>query len=113
MPGAGRLARTVAAGMAGMRRLAITATVLRRAWDTAASDIALEQHYAKHPQARPSLAEIAQALAAQDGSPVADRPDLIASAAEAVVARHPDADADDVLLWAEAQLAITATNERS
>jgi hypothetical protein len=45
-------------------------------------------------------------LAAQDGSPLADRPDLIARAAEAVVARRADADADDVLLWAEAQLAV-------
>ena len=40
------------------------------------------------------------ALAAQDGSSLAERPDLIASAAEAVTARgEADADADDVLLW--------------
>jgi hypothetical protein len=45
---------------------------------------------------------------AQDGSPLAARPDLLAEAAAAVVEGHPDADADDVLLWAEAQLAVSA-----
>jgi hypothetical protein len=48
---------------------------------------------------------VARALAAQDGSPLADRPDLFERTAAEVTARHPDADADDVLLWAEAQQA--------
>ena len=66
-------------------------------------EAALEQHFAAHPHARPSLAEVALALAAQDGSPLADRPELLERAATQLLARHPDADADDVLLWAEAQ----------
>jgi hypothetical protein len=56
---------------------------------------------------QPTLAEIAHALAVQDSSPLADRPDLIAAAAAAVISRRPDADADDILLWAEAQHAVT------
>lgn len=85
----------------------MTANALRRALEAIAMETALALHYDEHPRTRPSLAEVARALAAQDGSPLADRPDLISSAAEAVLARHPDADADDVLLWAEAQLAVT------
>lgn len=86
----------------------MTANALRRALEAIAMETALVLHYDEHPQTRPGLAEVARALAAQDGSPLADRPDLISAAAEAVLARHPDADADDVLLWAEAQLAVTA-----
>jgi hypothetical protein len=81
----------------------LTATALRTAVETAVMQAALEAHYAQHPSARPTLAEVALALAAQDGSPLADRPDLVEQAAAEVTARHPDADADDVLLWAEAQ----------
>ncbi|HEX9682275.1 MAG TPA: hypothetical protein VGA13_04290 [Acidimicrobiales bacterium] len=86
----------------------MTATALRRALETIVMEAALRLHYDEHPETRPSLAEVAHALAVQDGSPLAARPDLIDSAAEAVRARHPDADADDVLLWAEAQLAVSA-----
>jgi hypothetical protein len=71
-------------------------------------ETALRLHYEQHPAAKPTLGEVALALAAQDGSPLVDRPDLITSAAEAVTAGRPDADADDVLLWAEAQLAVVA-----
>jgi hypothetical protein len=67
-------------------------------------EAALQMHYEQHSSAEPTLCEIALALALQDASPLADRPDLIASAAVEVAARRPDADADDVLLWAEAQL---------
>ena len=69
---------------------------------------ALHLHYREHPDAQPSLAEIAHALAVQDGSPLAERPHLIAAAASAVVERRRDADADDVLLWAEAQRVMSA-----
>lgn len=41
--------------------------------------------------------------ARQDGEPLADEPDLIRRAAEQIVRERPDADADDVLLWARAQ----------
>lgn len=83
----------------------LTATALRRFLETVVMEAALEAHFEHHPDARPSLAEVALALAEQDGSPLADRPELLERAATAVVERHPDADADDVLLWAEAQLA--------
>ncbi|MEX2626583.1 MAG: hypothetical protein WD225_06845 [Ilumatobacteraceae bacterium] len=86
----------------------MTATALRRALETIVMETALRLHYDEHPETRPSLAEVAHALAVQDGSPLADQLELIRSAAAAVRARHPDADADDVLLWAEAQLAVTA-----
>lgn len=85
----------------------MTATALRRVLETIVMDTALRLHYDDHPDVRPSLAEVAQALAVQDGSPLADRPDLIVAAADSVLARRPHADADDVLLWAEAQLAVT------
>ncbi len=86
----------------------LTAAALRRALETAVTEAALEAHFAQHPHARPSLVEVALALAAQDGSPLADRPELLERAAAQVRASHPDADADDVLLWAEAQLAVHA-----
>jgi hypothetical protein len=83
----------------------MTAVALRRALETLVMETALRVHYEQHPGAKPTLGEVALALAAQDGSPLAERPDLIARAAVAVAARRADADADDVLLWAEAQLA--------
>jgi hypothetical protein len=76
----------------------MAATALRQALETLVMETALRLHYHQHPEAKPSLAEVALALASQDGSPLADRPTLIAAAADAVVARHPGADADDVLL---------------
>lgn len=86
---------------------AMAASALRQSLETFAMETALRLHYQEQPHARPTLAEVALALAAQDGSPLADRPDLLAAAASAVIERHPDADADDVLLWAEAQLAVS------
>jgi hypothetical protein len=86
----------------------MTVGALRQALETAVMTAALEAHYRQHPQARPSLAQVALALAAQDGSPLAQRPDLVERAAAEVLARHPDAEADDVLLWAEAQQAALA-----
>ncbi|MEX2626858.1 MAG: hypothetical protein WD225_08220 [Ilumatobacteraceae bacterium] len=87
---------------------AMTVAALRQSIETAVMDAALHAHYEQHPDARPTLVEVALALAEQDGSPLAGRHDLLATAAEAVVLRHPDADGDDVLLWAEAQLALSA-----
>lgn len=86
----------------------MAADALRHAIETVVMESALRMHYQQHPDAEPTLSDVALALAVQDGSPLADRPDLIASAAAAVIARRPDADADDVLLWAEAQLASAA-----
>lgn len=86
----------------------LTAGALRSTLETAVMAAALEAHYVEHPSARPSLAEVALALAAQDGSSLADRPDVIERAAAEVTALHPHADAGDVLLWAEAQQAVGA-----
>ncbi len=86
----------------------LTAAALRRLLETTVMEAALEAHFVQHPHTRPSLAEVALALASQDGSPLAERPELIERAAAQVLARHADADADDVLLWAEAQLATHA-----
>lgn len=86
----------------------LTTDALRKALELVVFDTALALHEATYPQSRPTLAEVALALAEQDGSPLAQRPDLIARAAGEVLARHPDADADDVLLWVEAQLAATS-----
>lgn len=84
----------------------MAATALRQSLETLALETALRLHYRQRPDAQPSLAEIAHALAVQDGSPLAERPDLLTAAASAVLERRPNADADDVLLWAEAQLAV-------
>ena len=86
----------------------MTASALRQALETAVMTAALEAHYRDHPHARPSLVEVALALAAQDRSPLAHRRHTIERAADEVLARRPDADADDVLLWAEAQHAALA-----
>ena len=86
----------------------MAATALRQAPRRSSWRRRSELHHDQHPESKPSLAEVALALASQDGSPLADRPTLIAAAADAVVARHPGADADDVLLWAEAQGAVRA-----
>lgn len=61
---------------------------------------ALEAHFRAHPRARPSLAEVAVALARLEDNPLAARPEIIEQAATEVLAHRPDADADDVLLWA-------------
>jgi Arc/MetJ-type ribon-helix-helix transcriptional regulator len=62
---------------------------------------ALDEHYRSHPGVRPSLAETALALAELEASSLAATPRLIERAAAEVVRVRPDADADDVLLWAE------------
>jgi len=73
---------------------------LRIQLDAFAQRLALDQHYAEYPDARPTLAEVALELARLDHDSIADHPDLIAQAAREVVTYRPDADADDVLLWA-------------
>ena len=87
---------------------ALTAGALRETLETALMRAVLDEHYRQYPHARPSLADVALALAEQTGSPVAGRPDVLASAAEQLLARHPDADAHDVLIWAEAQSLMSA-----
>jgi hypothetical protein len=85
---------------------ALTADALRSRLEAIVMQAALDEHYRTHPKARPSLADLAVAAAELDGHPLASWPDVLRGAAAAVVKSHPDADADDVLLWAEAQAAV-------
>ena len=75
---------------------------LRDRLESFAQRLALDAHYAKHPKARPSLAERALAAARLDDDPLADEPELLARAADAVARLRAGATADDVLLYAAA-----------
>ena len=81
---------------------ALTADALRTRLEAIVIEAALAAHYQQHPQSRPSLADLAIAAAELDANPLANNPRLIRDAAAAIVKRRPDADADDVLIWAEA-----------
>jgi len=65
----------------------------------------LGAHYTDHPELRPSVAEVALALARMDESNLADQPELVEQAATELTAVRPDATADDVLTYATALLA--------
>lgn len=103
MPRALRDAASIAVAELGAApsTTALTAEALRARLEAIVMEAALEDHFRTHPQVRPSLAEQALAAAQLDGHPLAARPELLEEAAAAVVERHPNADADDVLLWAE------------
>jgi hypothetical protein len=87
---------------------ALTTDALRGRLEAIVVEAALEMHYAQYPLARPDLAELAVAAAELDGNPLAATPELIRAAAIAILERHPGADADDVLLWAEARASSAA-----
>jgi hypothetical protein len=82
---------------------ALTTTALRATLEAVVMQAALEHHYERHPETRPSLADLALAAAELDGHPLAGEPERLRRAAAEIVQRHPHADDDDVLLWAEAQ----------
>jgi hypothetical protein len=86
----------------------LAASALRVALEAIVMQAALDSHYAEHPGARPGLADLAIAAAELDGHLLADQPDLLRRAAAEIITRHPGADADDVLLWAEARAAASA-----
>ncbi len=81
----------------------LTAQALRRVLEGVVMDAALEAYFDDHPRLRPSLGDLAVAAALADGHPLASQPERLRQAAVEIVATHPDADADDVLLWAEAR----------
>lgn len=110
LPTALRDAAALAVGELGLAAstTALTAASLRAALETAVMRAALDEHYQQHPHTRPSLAEVALAMAEQTGSPLAQHPTALVSATEQILAQHPDADARDVLLWAEAQSLMSA-----
>lgn len=64
--------------------------------------LALDLHYERYPGSRPSLAEISVAAARLDDNPLEHEPELLRRAADEVVRLKPDADADDVLVYAAA-----------
>lgn len=84
----------------------LTSDALRRALETAVIGAGLDAYFAQYPDSRPTLAQVALALAQQDGSPLADEPEALERAAAEVQKIRPEADADDVLLWATAQRAV-------
>lgn len=88
---------------------ALTAQALRRSLEAITLRAALDSHYEAYPQARPSLAEVALAAAEQAGDRLAGFPRTIHQAAAEVVRARPGADAEDVLLWAQAR-ALSATS---
>jgi hypothetical protein len=75
---------------------------------TALTAAALDDHIRQYPEARPSLGDLAVAAAELDGHPLAGEPTRIRQAALEVEARHPDAEPEDVLLWAEARAIPTS-----
>jgi hypothetical protein len=77
-----------------------TVQALRDRLEGFAQRRALDAHYAAHPGARPSLAEVAQAAAELDCDPLAGEPALIRRAAKEIVTVRPRATADDVLIYA-------------
>jgi hypothetical protein len=77
-----------------------TVQALRDRLEAFAQRRALEVHYAAHPGARPSLAEVAQAAAELDEDSLAGEPALIRRAAKEIVSIRPGASADDVLVYA-------------
>jgi hypothetical protein len=73
--------------------------------------LALDLHYERYPDTRPSLAEIAIAAAQLDDGPLAHEHNVLRRAADEVVRVKPDADADDVLVYAAAlQAALDPTS---
>jgi len=69
-----------------------------------ANRAALDEHYARVPSTRPSLAQITHAYAQLHGHVLAERFDLIKESADRVVIDEPNADAHDVLIYATALL---------
>jgi hypothetical protein len=82
---------------------ALTTAALRSTLEAAVLQAVLDDHYASYPQTRPDLGDLAVAAAELDGHPLAGEPDRLRQAAAEIAERHPDASADDVLLWAEAR----------
>jgi hypothetical protein len=87
---------------------ALTSAALRAALEAVVMQAVLDEHYERHPAARPDLSDLAIAAAELDGHPLAAEPERIRQAAAEISARHPSADPEDVLLWAEAQALRTA-----
>jgi hypothetical protein len=86
----------------------LTVRGLQDALEAFAQRAALDAHYEEHPHARPDLAEIALMTAEVDGSPLANRPELVRRAATEIRSVKDDATPDDVLIYAAGLAAATA-----
>jgi hypothetical protein len=82
---------------------ALTTAALRATLEAVVMQAALDQHYQRHPQARPDLGDLAVAAAELYGHPLAAEPGRLRRAAAEISARHREASPDDVVLWAEAR----------
>ncbi len=78
----------------------LTTQGLRRLLEDIAQRAVLEAHYHEFPDARPTLAGVAIAMAELDGNPLADRFDVIERAARDVQEIREAATPDDVLIYA-------------
>jgi hypothetical protein len=87
----------------------LTANALRAVLEAAVMQAVLERHYEEYPESRPTLADLAIATAELFGHPLAGQEELIRRSAVEVQQRHPNADPQDVLLWAEALTSAEAT----
>ena len=81
----------------------LTSNALRMFLEGTVVLAALELHFEEYPEARPSLADLALVAAEWAESPLAQRPELLRRYAEEIAQRHPNAEPEDVLLWAEAR----------
>jgi hypothetical protein len=105
LPTALRDAAAIAVGELGVAptTTALTAVALRAMLEAVVMQATLDDHYERHPDARPCLGDLAVAAAELDGHPLALQPERLRRAAVEIVEGRPHADADDVVLWAEAR----------
>ena len=86
----------------------LTAAALRASLGALVIQAALDEHYAAFPESRSTLGDLAVAAAELDDHPLAKEVGRLRQAAVEIVVLHPDADADDVILWAEARAFASA-----
>ncbi len=70
--------------------------------------LALEEHFTAHPHTRPTLGDLAIAAAELDGHPLADHQEFLRHCADEVAGIRPDANGEDVLLYAAGRRVATA-----
>jgi len=85
----------------------VAVEAVRNRVEAFAQSLALEEHFAAHPHARPTLGDLAIAAAELDGHPLADHHELIRQCADEVAVIRPDANGEDVLLYATGRQAVT------
>src|ERR1700750_2034950 len=73
---------------------ALTTTALRATLEAVVMQAALDDHYERHPQARPDLGDLAIAAAELDGHPLAGQPGGVRPAAVEIAPHQPHANPD-------------------